>query len=60
MERSQEDDLLIVAALARYSYEFEGADPEHADRAWELAIEIAAKHDLSPSEAAEEIRCNLR
>jgi hypothetical protein len=45
------DDLIRTVALACYSYEAEGIDPQIADRAWELAIEHAARQGLTPTEA---------
>ena len=37
------DDLIRTVALACLSYEYETIDQETADRAWELAIEHAAR-----------------
>lgn len=45
-----QNDLLVVVALARFSYEFEEADPELADRAWNLAVEYAHRQGLQPGE----------
>jgi len=45
------DDLIRTVALACYSYEAEAIDPQIADRAWELAIEHAARQGLTPTEA---------
>jgi hypothetical protein len=45
------DDLIRTVALACYSYEAEAIDPKIADRAWELAIEHAARQGLTPTEA---------
>ena len=47
-----QDDLLMVVALARLSYDFEQANQELADRAWELAVAMAAEHGLEPTECA--------
>ena len=46
-----QDDLIRTVALACYSYEAEEIDHEIADRAWELAIEHAARQGLTPTEA---------
>ena len=46
-----QDDLIRTVALACYSYEAEAIDQEIADRAWELAIEHAARQGLTPTEA---------
>ncbi|MFC4246670.1 hypothetical protein ACFOZ7_06620 [Natribaculum luteum] len=50
-DQHAQDDLLIVMALARLAHDFRDADPQLADRAWWLAVEIAASHRLTPSEA---------
>jgi hypothetical protein len=54
MDVSQ-DELLYIVALARLSYEFEDADQQLADRAWELAVDHAEKVDLTPTEAVANI-----
>ena len=46
-----QDDLIRTVALACYSYEAEAIDQEIANRAWELAIEHAARQGLTPTEA---------
>jgi hypothetical protein len=46
-----EDDLIRSVALACHSYEAEAIDPQIADRAWELAIEHAARQGLTPTDA---------
>lgn len=55
METTPQDDVLIVAALVRLSYDFEDADPDLADRAWELAVAQADEHGLSPGDAVRQI-----
>ena len=50
------DDLLAVVALARFSYEFETAAPELADRAWLLAMSHADRTGVDPAEAVERLR----
>jgi hypothetical protein len=45
------DDLIRAVALAHFSYETEAIDTEIADRAWELAVEHAARQELTPTEA---------
>jgi len=49
------DDLIRSVALACYSYETEAIDSQIADRAWELAIEHAAKQGLTPTEAQRQL-----
>ncbi|AXR81793.1 hypothetical protein AArcMg_1785 [Natrarchaeobaculum sulfurireducens] len=46
-----QDDLVILAALARYSHDFRSAEPGNAQRAWWMAQKIADQHGLDPSEA---------
>ena len=46
-----QDDLLIVEALYQHGHEIEDDDPDRANRAWELATEIAAEHGLDVSDA---------
>lgn len=53
--RHPQDDLLIVLALNCLDQEYRDADPDLANRAWELAIEIAAEHGLTPSEAVRQL-----
>ncbi len=46
-----QDDLLLVIVLARYSYDFEQAEPGNASRAWQLTEELAELHGLNPADA---------
>ena len=46
-----QDDLLIVEALYRHGHEIEDSDPDRANRAWELAANIAEMHGLDVSDA---------
>ncbi|UTF53266.1 hypothetical protein [Natronosalvus rutilus] len=46
-----QDDLITIIALVRYSYQFEAAEPRNADRAWQMAMELADQHRLDPTEA---------
>ncbi len=55
MNTTPQDDCLIVAALARFSNQFKDADEKLADRAWELAVEIADEHGLEPSDAVRQL-----
>ena len=55
MTSEAQDDLLVVVALASFSYEFEGADPELADRAWNLAVEYADRQGLQPGEVINQV-----
>lgn len=49
----RDDDLLIAVALARFSVQFEAADPELANYAWQLAADRLVEHDVSPAEAVD-------
>jgi hypothetical protein len=55
MQMTAQDDCLMVAALAQFSYEFEDVDQEVADRAWELACGFANRQDLHPTDAFSQI-----
>ncbi|WP_254810678.1 hypothetical protein [Natronosalvus amylolyticus] len=46
-----QDDLLVVVALSVFAREFEDAEPGTADRALEMAFELAEQHGLDPAEA---------
>ncbi|MCU4743450.1 hypothetical protein [Natronoglomus mannanivorans] len=50
-DRHPQDDLLIATALCRFSHQFEDAEPELAERAWEIARELCDLHGLEPGEA---------
>ncbi|WP_049888743.1 hypothetical protein [Natronococcus occultus] len=50
-----QDDLLVVIALARYSYEFEETEPGNASRAWQLAVELSRWHRLDPGDAVQQL-----
>jgi hypothetical protein len=56
MDLTDRDATLIIAALAGLSYDWEEADSEVADEAWELALEIAEEKDLEPEEAVKQLR----
>jgi len=55
MDTDAQDDLIRVVALAQFSYEFEGFEPEIADRAWLLACEHAERQGIEPTEAVFQI-----
>lgn len=55
MPSEAQDDLLVSIALARFSYEFEDANPEVADRAWRLAVEYAGRQGLQPGEVINQV-----
>lgn len=55
MRTTPQEDILIVTALVRLSYQFRDSDPRLADRAWELAIEIADEHGLQPDDAVRQL-----
>ena len=46
-----QDDLLIVEALYRHGHKIEDSDPDRANRAWELAANVADEHGLDVSDA---------
>ncbi|NKE37121.1 hypothetical protein GWG54_15080 [Natronococcus sp. JC468] len=53
--RDHEDDLLIAVALTRLLVDFEEADPELAEQAWQLAADRLLEYDLELSEAVREL-----
>jgi len=58
MDFTRQEDLLIVIALTRLSYQFRDSEPAAATRAWQLAIAIAAEHHLEPAAAVFELDLN--
>ena len=47
-----QDDLLIVEALVRFGHELEEVDEsERSARAWEMAADLAAEHELTVEDA---------
>ena len=47
-----QDDLLIVEALVRFGHELEEVEEsERSARAWELAADLAAEHELTLEDA---------
>ncbi len=47
-----QDDLLIVEALVRFGHELkEVEESERSARAWELAADLAAEHELTLEDA---------
>jgi len=47
-----QDDLLIVEALVRFGHELEEVDEsERSARAWEMAADLAAEHELTLEDA---------
>ncbi|OVE83185.1 hypothetical protein [Natronolimnobius baerhuensis] len=49
------DDLIIAAALARFSYYIEGVDPELGEEAWQLGADRLVDYDLEPMDAVDEL-----
>lgn len=49
--RTPQEDLLVVEALADYSYKLEDVHPERSSRAWVLARGIADSHGLTVEDA---------
>lgn len=56
MRTDPQEDLVIVFALVRLSYQFDDPDRELADRAWSLAVAIAGEHGLDPSDAVRQLK----
>ncbi|PCR89331.1 hypothetical protein [Natrinema ejinorense] len=53
MLTDRREDLLIAVALAEFSVHYEQADPELAERAWQLAADRLVDHDVGPAEAVD-------
>lgn len=53
--RHPQDDLLIAEALVRYAHDLEEGEPLRAERAWELADEIAEQHGLTLPDAMKQV-----
>lgn len=51
MSRTAQDDLLIVTALVKYGWTIAAEDHQRADRALELAMDIAEGHGLCLNDA---------
>ncbi len=52
-----QDDLLIVEALVRFGHELEEVEElERSARAWELAADLAAEHELTLEDAIMQAR----
>ncbi|RQG90855.1 hypothetical protein [Natrarchaeobius chitinivorans] len=49
------DDLLTALALTELSVHYEQANPELANRAWQLAADRLIEYDIQPSEIAAEL-----
>ncbi len=49
------DDILTAVALTRFAVDYEHADPELADYAWQLAADRLVEHGLEPEEAVHEL-----
>jgi hypothetical protein len=56
MDTELQDDLLIIAALARFSYQFEDAKTELAAWAWDLAVALADEQGIEPLEALYQVK----
>lgn len=55
---SPQDDLLLVEALVRLSYDLRDAEPERSARAWDMANAIAESHGLAIGDAVMQIGVN--
>lgn len=53
---TRRDDILIAVALTRLSVQFEAADPELAERAWQLAADRLLELDVELSEVNEYLK----
>ncbi|WP_255681344.1 hypothetical protein [Natrinema sp. SYSU A 869] len=54
-ESRYRDDLLIAVALTEFTVQYEQADPELAEHAWQLAATRLVDHDSRPASAIEEL-----
>ncbi|QLK25399.1 hypothetical protein HYG81_15095 [Natrinema zhouii] len=45
----RQEDLLVAVALTEFSVHYESADPELAERAWQLAADRLVDHDVEPA-----------
>ncbi|WP_081661480.1 hypothetical protein [Halopiger djelfimassiliensis] len=48
-DTQRRDDLLIAVALTEFSVQYEAANPELAERAWQLAADRLLEHDVEPN-----------
>jgi len=46
MDTTEHEDMILVAALVRFSHDYEPADEHLPDTAWNLAERIAAEYDM--------------
>ncbi|KDE56800.1 hypothetical protein EL22_20225 [Halostagnicola sp. A56] len=56
MSGERDDDLLIAVALTRFSVQFEEADLELSEYAWQLAADRLIEYDVEPCTAIEELQ----
>ncbi|WP_222913780.1 hypothetical protein [Natrinema sp. SYSU A 869] len=54
-EFEYKDDRLIAVALTEFSVQYEQADPELAEHAWQLAATRLVDHDRRPARAVDEL-----
>jgi len=45
-----QDDLLVAEALIRHAHDLEKGEPIRAERAWQLAEDVACEHGMSLSD----------
>lgn len=50
------EDLLVAVALTEVRVHYEEADPELAERAWQLAADRLVNHDVGPAGAINELK----
>ena len=56
MSGERDDDLLIAVALTQFSVQFENADLELSEHAWQLAADRLIEYDVEPCTAIEELQ----
>ncbi|GAB7121223.1 hypothetical protein JCM9743_36950 [Natrinema sp. JCM 9743] len=54
-ESEYRDDRLIAVALIEFSVQYEQADPELAEHAWQLAATRLVDHGIRPTRAVDEL-----
>jgi len=53
-----QDDLLIVESLVSFSHRLEASEPERAERANQLARDLAHAHGLTVTDALQQVESN--
>ena len=55
MDTTRQEDLILVSALVGFSRDYEPVNVELADKAYEMAEEIAAENGLTMEEAIKQL-----